>query len=450
MDVRGLRVTVFGMAKSGLATVELFSRRGAAVRAVDTKPAGEIAPVAARLDALKVPLLPQTPASIDACDIAILSPGVDPSQELFQAARAKGVRVTGDMEAASWFLRGRTIGITGSNGKTTTTALVGHLLQQCGIECQVGGNIGKPLGELVDDSHDGIWNVLEISSFQSEMFESFRIHIAAALNVTPDHLDRHKTIENYAAAKARIFLSQTSEDFAVLNAENGPTREYAKATKARVHWFNAGGVSRPGFWMSEGELIADGRPFMPAAEIRLRGRHNVENVLAGACAAHLAGAPLDGLRKAVGTFPGVEHRIEFVRSLDGVDYFNDSKATNVDATIKALESFQSGLWVILGGKDKNSDYAPLRPLLAQRAKAVLLIGAAAEKIESHLAGAVPAIRAGDIRAAILAARERAAAGDTVLLAPACASFDQFNGYEQRGRVFKEIVQSLDSAREGQQ
>jgi UDP-N-acetylmuramoylalanine--D-glutamate ligase len=435
MNVQGKRITVFGMGGSGRATLELLRRHGAVVRASDSR-------VREALGEFDAEFVPQSEAALADCDIAVLSPGVPPDQKLFRDAVERGVKLVGDVEAASWFLRGPVIGITGANGKTTTTALVGHLLESAGIACQVGGNIGTPVAALVDSSRDDQWNVLELSSFQLETSVTLRVQIAAVLNITPDHLDRHYTFENYTAAKARILANQQSGDYAVLNAENEPAAGLAKLARGQVRWFNAGGESRPGFWCEDEQLVADGAPFMPRSEIRLRGRHNVENILAASCCAYLAGAKLDQIRAGVVTFPGVEHRIEYVRTLAGVDYFNDSKATNVDATVKALESFKSGLWVILGGKDKNSDYTTLIPLLKERAKAVLLIGAATEKIAAHLGDAVPLKRCGDLAAAIQYAHAGACAGDTVLLAPACASFDQFTGYEQRGRVFKRLVAEL--------
>lgn len=445
MDWHGVRVTVFGMARSGLATIELLRDRGAVVRGSDSKPLAELAGVSEKLEALKTPFVPQGPDAASDCDVMVLSPGVRPDLPLFEEARRAGIRVTGDVEVAAGFLRGPVMGITGSNGKTTVTALCGHLLQQAGIPAQVGGNIGTPPASLVGSSREEQWNVLELSSFQLEMAETLRVRIAAALNVTPDHLDRHGTIENYAAAKERIFLNQQPEDAAVLNAGNGITRGYAEKRTGRVFWFSVEGRAEPGFWLEGEELVADGRPWMKLSEIPLRGRHNVENVLAAALCAHLAGAGLDAVREGVMSFPGVEHRIEFVKTIRGVDYYNDSKATNVDAAIKAIESFDGGLWVILGGLDKKSDYRPLAPLLVQRARAVLLVGSAAPIIEEHLKGSVRIERCGELSAAIgLAARE-AQSGDTVLLAPACASFDQFRGYEHRGRAFKELVSGLREA-----
>ena len=431
MDVRGKHITVFGMATSGRAVASLLRDHGAVVRVSDRKPLSE-------LGALDFDFVPQSEEAVAACDLAVLSPGVPPDQPLFRC-----VPVVGDVEAASWFLRGPILGITGSNGKTTTTALVGHLLNTAGVAAQVGGNIGTPVAEMVASSRDDQWNILELSSFQLETSDTLHVRIAVALNVTPDHLDRHGDIHSYAAAKARIFRNQTPDDYAVLNAENETTLGYASLTAAQVRWFHAGAPVHPGVWCESGRLVAGGEPFLKVSEIALRGRHNVENILAAACAAQLAGASLTDIAAGVRSFPGVEHRIEFVRTRDGVSYYNDSKATNVDATMKALESFDGGLWVILGGKDKNSDYTTLRSLLHTRAKAVLLIGAAAEKIENHLRGCVRIERCGDLRTAVLLAGGEAQFGDTVLLAPACASFDQFTGYEQRGRIFKEIVNSLE-------
>jgi UDP-N-acetylmuramoylalanine--D-glutamate ligase len=402
---------------------------------------------AARFEACRVPFVAQGPAAIEDTDLLILSPGVPPDLPLFQQARAASIPVIGDVEFASRFLRARVLAITGTNGKTTVTALCGHLLAAAGIEARVGGNIGTPLAEFAEDTGPGSWAVLEISSFQAEMLTSMRIHIGVALNVTPDHLDRHGTFERYAAAKARMFAFQRPEDHAVLNHANPVTRGYAAATPARVHWFQTAGPLPAGFWLDGGTLYAGGSEWMPVSEILLRGTHNIENVLAAGCAAQLAGVPLETARRAVAGFHGVEHRLEFVRRLGGAGYFNDSKATNVDAAIQAIGSFSGGLWVILGGKDKDGDFAPLAPLLRQRASGVLLIGAAAAKIRAQLepllGGSPPLLDCGALEAAVREASARARAGDTILLAPACASFDQFTSFEHRGRVFKQLVNALE-------
>jgi UDP-N-acetylmuramoylalanine--D-glutamate ligase len=439
MKLEGASVAVVGMARSGVAAAELLRSKGALVRAVDRNPSS-VAGFA---------VLPQTAESLANADLIVLSPGVPADLDIVEEQRSKGVKVIGDLELASWFLRGEIIGITGSNGKTTTTALTGHILKSSGIPVQVGGNIGTPPASMVETSYDKQWNVLELSSFQLETTETFRANIGAALNVTPDHLDRHYTLERYAAAKARLFANQRADDFAVLNADDATCREYANAGKGRPVWFSSTQILQDGAFLKQGQLFLDRQPLMQAAEVPLRGVHNLENTMAAAAMARLAGATLEQIRAAVMTFPGVEHRLEFVREMGGVSWYNDSKATNVDATLKAIAAFDGGLWVILGGKDKNSDYLPLAAPLVAKARGILLIGAAAEKIEAQLRAAGVDAKAGvelltsiTLDAAVNAARDRAKSGETVLLAPACASFDQFENFEHRGREFKRLVKAI--------
>ena len=434
-----------------MAAVELLLKRGARVRAMDERP---LSPEEqAKFDAVGVRVLPQLPENIDtqrgAPDIIVLSPAVPYDLPMLVAARARGIPVIGEIEIASYFLKGPVIGITGSNGKTTTTALTGHLLKQCGIACQVGGNIGKPMTSIVDSSDECQWNVIELSSFQLESIDRFRAQIAACLNVTPDHLDRHYTFEGYASAKSRLFETQRTGDFAVLNYRDPTCRAYASRTKAEVYWFSSSEKVPRGVWMNGHELWFDGGPFLNRSRIKLRGMHNVENVMAAALMAWLAGATWEGIASAAESFPGVEHRLEFVRDVEGIAYYNDSKATNVDATLKAIDAFPEPLWIILGGKDKGSDYTPLAAPLQHRARAVLLIGAeppyahaAAPLITAALQDAVPLVNCGTLASAVKYAREHAAAGDVVLLAPACASFDQFENFEQRGNTFKQLVAGL--------
>jgi UDP-N-acetylmuramoylalanine--D-glutamate ligase len=292
--------------------------------------------------------------------------------------------------------------------------------------------------------------VLEVSSFQLETVEQFRPHIAVVLNITQDHLDRHGTFENYAAMKARITAQQTPEDFFVLNAEDKPTQMLAARTKAQVFWFSGRRAIKQGAFVHGESIVflpregAKPEPVMPLSEIPLKGAHNVENVLAAVCAARLGGVSAESIRASVAGFKAVEHRLEFVATVRGVAFYNDSKATNVDATKKALEAFPGGVHLILGGKDKNSDYTELADLLRARVKTVYTIGSAAEKIERHLAGVVKIVSAGTLDAAVHKAAQSAVPGDVVLLAPACSSFDQFTSYEHRGRVFKELVQGLAS------
>jgi UDP-N-acetylmuramoylalanine--D-glutamate ligase len=431
--------------------VELLVKQGARVRAMDENP---LSPEEqAKFDALGVPVVLQQAEDISvngrAPDMIVLSPAVPYDLPMLNSARGQGIPVIGEVELASYFLKGPIIGITGSNGKTTTTALTGHVLEQCGIACQVGGNIGRAVTSMVDSSAEQKWNVIELSSFQLESIRSFRGQIAACLNVTPDHLDRHYTFAAYADAKSRLFETQRAGDFAVLNYSDTTCRGYAKRTKAEVFWFSTLERVPAGVWMNENELYFNDRPFVKRCQIKLRGVHNVENVMAAALMARLAGANLGDIGAAVASFPGVEHRLEFVRNLGGVAYYNDSKATNVDATLKAIEAFQEKLWIILGGKHKGSDYSLLRVPLQRKAKAALLIGAeppyahaAAPLIKKALQNTVPVVDCGTLGSAVKYAREHATAGEVVLLAPACASFDQFENYEERGSMFKQLVSEL--------
>jgi len=442
MEFAGLKVLVVGLGKSGLSAIKLLVEKGAHPHGTDSRPLDQLPGAGPFFAEWGIPFHRQSAQVFREFPLIVLSPGVPLDLPELDAARAAGARVTGEVELASAFLEGRNIGITGANGKTTTTALIGHLLKENGVGCQVGGNIGLPPTAMIAASREDWWNVLELSSFQLETIAEFRAEIAVCLNVTPDHLDRHHTFEAYAAAKRRLFETQRKGDWAVLNAADAVTAAYAGATAAEVIWFSLRGRVERGLWLEEGNVYHDGALLMPAAEIPLRGRHNIENVMAAAGAAHLAGVPLEGIRAAVRTFPGVEHRIEFVRELRGVRYYNDSKATNVDAALKAVDAFEGGLWIILGGKDKGSDYRPLAAALRGKCREALLIGAAAEKISGQLQSSVPLMACGTLEAAVRHASQRAKSGDTVLLAPACASFDQFANYEERGRTFKTFVSKL--------
>jgi len=440
MDLINREVLIIGTKRSGQAAIELMLQQGARVRAMDEKEPGpdEKAFLAAR----GIPLARQSLRDLGTPDLIVVSPAVPFDSEVINEARLRGIPVIGEVELASHYLKGKVIGITGSNGKTTTTALTGHILTESGIKCEVGGNIGRAVTSLVGASSETSWSVLELSSFQLESIYRFRANVACCLNVTPDHLDRHHTFEAYANAKARLFETQETGDNAVLNFDDPTCRAFSLKTKAQVFWFSATQRVPSGMWLDGANVLLNESPVMSRSDIRLRGLHNVENVMAAALMAWLAGAPPEGLAKAVTSFPGVEHRIEFVRNLHGVEYYNDSKATNVDATLKALDAFEGNIWVILGGKDKGSDYKPLAEPLKKRAKAALLIGSAAGKIEAELEDSVPLIGCGTLPEAVAYSREHAASGDVVLLAPACASFDQFENFEHRGNVFKQLVAEL--------
>ena len=442
LPLSGAKVLVVGLKKSGMASAEFLLRHGAAVSLTDLKGLDGLSGGSEFVSRMGLPFRKQAAETFEGYDLIVLSPDVPVDLPQLEAARGRGTAVIGEVELAAPYLQGRTIGITGSNGKTTTTSLIGHILQHAGLTVQVGGNIGTPVTAMVETSRPEGWNVLELSSFQLETIMEFRVDIGLALNVTQNHLDRHHTFERYAAAKGRLFETMRPGDIAVLNADDPVCVGYGAHTAARVEWFSSRHKVESGASLCANKLILDGKLLMEAGEIPIRGRHNVENVLAAAVAAVRAGVDRPTIVAAVRTFQAVEHRLEFVRKVSGIDFYNDSKATSVDATLKAVDAFPGGLWVILGGKDKGLDYSVLREPLAARAHAALLIGAAAQKIAGELEGAVPLVESHTIEAAVAYAFEHGKPGDTVLLAPACASFDQFKSFEHRGEVFKGLVGEL--------
>ncbi|MGP8270010.1 MAG: UDP-N-acetylmuramoyl-L-alanine--D-glutamate ligase [Terracidiphilus sp.] len=447
MEIKGKKVLVVGLGKSGLAAALFLRRRGAQVTVSDVRSAEALSK--------EIPALLEEGINVEAGghglltfrrqDLIVVSPGVPlNTQELVQAMMF-GRPVIGELELAARFLKGKMLAITGSNGKTTTTALVGEILKRAGMPILVGGNIGFPVVGLIEESTDETWSVLEVSSFQLESTVEFHPAIAVILNITPDHLDRHGSFENYALAKERIFAAQNEQDSVVLNADNVRAAEAAARSKAIVYWFSIEHPVEQGAWLENGFVVfrmsrdAATEVVMPLSGIPLKGAHNVENVLAAVVASRLAGASVDAIREAVESFQAVEHRLEFVAKVNGVSFYNDSKATNVDATAKAIEAFDSGIHLILGGKDKGAGYAQLASLLRERVRAVYTIGTAAAKIESELRGMVSIQSCETLENAVAAAASAARPGEVVLLAPACSSFDQFENYEHRGRVFKDLV-----------
>ncbi len=449
IDLTGKRVLVVGLARTGIVTALFSAGYGATVTAIDEKQEDALAAAALKLRAAGVKLEFGAPseATFLEQDLIVLSPGVPANLPSLDLARKRGIPVWSEIELAWRFLRGKLVAITGSNGKTTTTSLVAHILKDAGIPTLVGGNIGVPLLALVESSTDKSVTVAEISSFQLESIEAFRPEIGVLLNLTPDHLDRHGSMEAYAQAKMRMFENQLDRDIALLNADD---IEVTRRMPSRPHifWFSRQKRVAEGAFLRDDQIIfrMDGSeiPLARRDEIPLRGEHNVENVLAACAASFLAGADPAAIASGVKSFKGVEHRLEFVAEIGGVSFYNDSKATNVDAALKAIEAFPGPLLVILGGKDKGSPYVPLREPLRQRARAAFTIGAAAEKIATELGDAMPVQHAGTLDRALEYAMEAAKPGDVVLLAPACSSFDQFENYEHRGRVFKELVANLES------
>jgi UDP-N-acetylmuramoylalanine--D-glutamate ligase len=436
------------LGKSGVASALFLRSRGAQVTVSDSKPQEQLSE--------EIPILLDHGIIIETGghgertfhgqDLIVVSPGMPADSPPLVQARALGEPVIGEIELAAQFLPKSIVAITGSNGKTTTTTLTGEIITAGGYPTRVGGNIGTPAISLVATARPDSVVVLEVSSFQLETIQTFRPRVAVVLNVTPDHLDRHRTFETYVDAKGRIFENQQADDFAVLNADDPVCVGLAGRTRAQVFWFSRKKEVQQGASLRDGRILfrdsSGQQEIMVASEIPLKGAHNLENTLAAICAGALMKCAPERIRAAVRNFKAVEHRLEYVATIRGVEYYNDSKATNVDATIKALESFPANIHLILGGKDKGSDYTVLNDLLRQRVKRVYTIGAAADKIESQVREAAEIVHAESLDSAVQRASASAQPGDIVLLAPACASFDQFRNYEHRGKVFKELVRRL--------
>jgi UDP-N-acetylmuramoylalanine--D-glutamate ligase len=453
IELRKMRVLAVGLARTGVATALFCAKHNAIVTATDTRPESELgdAPAKLREAGVKLELGGHIEKTYLTEDLIIPSPGVPADDPFLVKARSKGITVWSEIELAYRFMEGEMIGITGSNGKTTTTTLLHHILRSAGKKAILAGNVGTALISCVESMNAATISVVELSSFQLELVDKFRPDIGVFLNLTPDHLDRHKTLEAYAAAKSRIFENQTELDAAVLNADDSPTVALAPK-KPQLFWFSRKQRVRQGACVrGEDVVIVHGGKeefVMKISEIPIAGAHNLENVLAAATAARLAEVDAATIGLAVRSFAGVEHRLEFVADIQGVRYYNDSKATNVDATLKALDAFPGRILVILGGKDKGSDYTVLQKSLREKAILALLIGAASGKIETQIKGSVALERAETLDRAVDIASRAAKPGDVVLLAPACASFDQFQNYEHRGRVFKALVRKLGQNVEG--
>jgi len=451
IELRNQRVLVIGLARSGRAVAHRMAREGARVTVTDLRPPSSFMPaVLKELLAQKagVELGIHREETFLSQDLIVVSPGVPWDLPQLDMARRQGVKVVPEVEAASWFFQGTLVGVTGTNGKTTTTTLLGKMLEASGYSSFVAGNIGVPLISAIDLFAPESIVVAELSSFQLEAIQDFRTHVAVMLNITENHLDRHRTFSAYVSAKAQIFRNQKPEDYAILNADDPTVMSLVPALVSRKVFFSLEQDLPEGVLLSRGRILYRvahlERVLVEEREVPLRGRFNVQNVMAAAAAACVLGADFKAIRSVAHEFTGVEHRLERVRSVRGVEFYNDSKATSVDAAAKALSTFERSVHLILGGKDKGAPYTPLRPLIESRVKSVYLIGSAAEKIAADLEGA-DLHRAGDLKTAVQQAFARAVSGDIVLLSPACASYDQFDDFEQRGRAFKEIVQQLPDA-----
>ena len=446
MELRDKNVLIVGFERTGQALGRFLLDRGARVRVSDMRPAEAFGPKLRAFEERGVVFETggHRTETFLGSDLIVPSPGVPPIAEI-RAARDKGVPVLSEIELAYLFLRGRIVGITGSNGKSTTTTLVHRILEDAGLRAHLAGNIGKPLISFVDRSRDDDIYVTEISSFQLEYTERFTPAIAALLNVSENHIDWHGTFESYFAAKKKLILRLGPEGRVVLNRDDARVWGLHAEAAARVYGFSRKRRPARGAFLDDGWVVVrDGAPerIVPASRIALPGAHNLENVLAAALIGRLLGAPPASMRRTILAFRGLEHRLEDVLSIRGVRFVNDSKATTVDATLKALASFDRPVVLILGGRGKGGDFSPLRPAVAKRVRAVVLVGEAADKIEKALGGIVPAARAANYREVVRTAFGLAGRGDVVLLAPACTSWDMFKNFEERGRTFKREVRLL--------
>jgi UDP-N-acetylmuramoylalanine--D-glutamate ligase len=450
----GKPVLVVGMARSGLAAARFLRDRGAEVSVSDHRPKERLSSEIQQIEALgaRWEAGGHTDDFFSKAELIVVSPGVPLSIPVLQCAREAGREIISEIELASRYLRGKILAITGTNGKTTTTALAAEILKTAGFRVQVGGNIGTALISLVEFSSPETWNVVEVSSFQLEAVQAWRPDIAVILNVTPDHLDRYRSVETYAQAKFNLFQNQTDRDFAVLNQEDNRLQAVAGRLHSQVFWFSGTREVPAGTYAHSGQLVFKsdrGRELvLRCDEVPLKGGHNIENVAAAITAARLAGVPSVRIAEGIRNFKAVEHRLEPVAEIAGVHFYNDSKATNVDATVKALRAFDSGVILILGGRDKGGDFAVLAPLVRERVKSLVLLGEASNKIRAQLAGTTMIVQADSMEAAVGLAFQQSRPGDTILLAPACASFDMFENYEQRGKEFKAAVGRLVKKPEG--
>ncbi|MGH9907785.1 MAG: UDP-N-acetylmuramoyl-L-alanine--D-glutamate ligase [Pyrinomonadaceae bacterium] len=452
MEVAGKKVLIIGAARSGIACAKFLAAHGAVVAINDRKPIEEWSANAVALKNDGVGCIAGELPSwlLDSVELVVVSPGVPVKSIPVRYAERAGVEVIGEVELASRYLKGRMVAITGTNGKTTTTALIGELLKNSGLPTQVGGNIGTALISLVENSRDDGWTVVEVSSFQLETIKEFHPSVALVLNVTPNHMDRYESLTDYAAAKHRVFMNQTSADVAVLNGDDEIVSSWASGLRGHVVRFSVTRELEEGLFLRGQEIVSrtrDGeRTLMMRDEMKLRGLHNIENVLAALAAGLACGASPESMRDTVRLFEPVEHRLEPVAEINGVRFYNDSKATSVDATVKALEAFAEDpgkVVLILGGRGKQAPYAPLAKLVSEHVRQLVLIGEDAETIENELGQYAPSQRATDMHDAVRLSSQFAQRGDIVLLAPACASFDMFESFEHRGRVFKEAVSSLE-------
>jgi len=447
MELNGKKVLVVGLARTGIAAAKFLKTKHSIVSTTEMRPKAEMAGEIQELEGLDIQMEwggHQTETFLKQ-DLIVVSPGVALNIIPIQRALKKGIRVISEVELAYHFIRIPIIAVTGTNGKTTTTLLLGEMLKEEGRKVGVGGNVGDPLILFAEGGDRWEALVVEISSFQLEAIEDFRPRWSVLLNITEDHLDRYSRVDDYIEAKARIFLNQTSEDVAILNRDDPIVMKLAENVKAKKFFFSLKERLNEGAFLNGQSMtfrLGTKEEDYPLARASLKGIHNVENMMAALTAARIYGCSRNGIEEGLARFKGLEHRLEFVREIGGVRFYNDSKGTNVGSVVKSLQSFSEPVILIAGGKDKNGDLKPLRELIQHRVKRLILIGEAKERMERELGGLTDTATAETLKEAVLSAYQSAKRGEVVLLSPACSSFDMFNDYKERGRVFKETVHRI--------
>ena len=447
MDFTGKKIVIIGMGKTGIATARYLGNQGAKVTVTDEKQFdqwdGEFKQIAGEK---WLEVGDYNVRVLEGADMVVPSPGVPPNSDLLVEAQKKNIPVVSEIELASWFLKVPVIAVTGTNGKTTTTTLLGEILRRSGKKVFVGGNIGTPLIEYAETSQKDDFIVAEISSFQLQWIEKFRPFIAILLNITCDHINYHGSFAQYRRVKAGIFANQTKTDWAILNAADQEQDGIADATSAQIVKFSSKDVLSQGIFIKDNDIVLIMPGFnsekYPLGIINLPGLHNVENVMAAIMAARLCGCPQKDIIAAVRAFSGLPHRIEFAGERNSIKFYDDSKGTNVGSVLRALETFTQPVILLLGGRDKDGDFESLKPLLKKKTKKVILFGEARNRIASLIGEDIPVLKKERLREAIQSAYKDAQSGDVVLLSPGCASFDEFANYKDRGNFFKDVVRNL--------
>lgn len=447
MNLKGKKIVVIGMGKTGLATVRFLGTRGAKVIATDEKPPEKWETAFEQIaEGNWLTRGVYNAGILDGVSMVVPSPGVPPSNEILQAAVRNNIPVISEVELAYHFLKVPILAVTGTNGKTTTTTLLGEILTREGKKVFVGGNIGNPLIEFAGNNQAADFVVAEISSFQLQWIEKFRPFVAVLLNITCDHVNYHGSFAEYRRIKARVFENQTKSDYAILNAEDPEQKSMAASIRAQVAAFSSRNQLPTGIFIKDGNIVfrnhAFGEERYPLSMIKIPGLHNVENVMAAIMTACFCGCSRESIIDTISQFSGLPHRIEFIGEKKSVRYYDDSKGTNVGSVIRALDTFSAPVILLLGGRDKDGDFQKLKPLLAAKAKQVILFGEARDRIGSLIGESVPAVKEPTLQAAIESAYKSAHTGDVVLLSPGCASFDEFNNYKERGIFFKNVVRNL--------